>query len=261
MIVQSVSIPKPVLYAGATGGASSIPIKGKANFRYLKSDNVCEGVDLSIPMKVVQTTMNTSLFKEEFTRIPVWVKIHEVPLQVFDEDEISLIPSQNGNPIMLDSFTSSMCSNSWGRSIFARCLIKVKAKEVLKESITIGIPMPKDIGHVYDQYPKNAIATPTIDSTNDGFQTHIKPKVIFEPKAHRNSSNNRVPNVSSPANDGPFRNGVPKVSTSAKVDLYKEWEDVDSKEEVEVVYDESANLLKSTKTVASTSTASDFQNT
>ncbi|GKB06796.1 zinc knuckle CX2CX4HX4C containing protein [Tanacetum coccineum] len=56
--------------------------------------------------------MNTSLFKEELTRILVWVKLHDVPVQVFLEDGISLIATQIGKPIMLDSFTSLMCIDS-----------------------------------------------------------------------------------------------------------------------------------------------------
>jgi hypothetical protein len=56
--------------------------------------------------------------KEELTRIPVWVKLHGVPLQVFNEDGISIIATHIGTPIMLDSFTSSMCIDSWGRRSF-----------------------------------------------------------------------------------------------------------------------------------------------
>ncbi|GJV75159.1 hypothetical protein Tco_1506743 [Tanacetum coccineum] len=37
--------------------------------------------------------MSTRLCKEEFTRIPVWVKIHDVSLQVFSEDGINIIAS------------------------------------------------------------------------------------------------------------------------------------------------------------------------
>ncbi|GJZ12327.1 hypothetical protein Tco_0547557 [Tanacetum coccineum] len=47
---------------------------------------------------------------------------------------------------MLDSYTCSMCINSWGRSSFARCLIEVKADDVLKESITMGIPLTDGSG-------------------------------------------------------------------------------------------------------------------
>ncbi|GJU16088.1 zinc knuckle CX2CX4HX4C containing protein, partial [Tanacetum coccineum] len=51
-------------------------------------------------------TVNTSLLKEELTRILVWVKIHDVPLQVFSEDGISLIATNIGKLIMPDSYTS-----------------------------------------------------------------------------------------------------------------------------------------------------------
>ncbi|GJS13016.1 zinc knuckle CX2CX4HX4C containing protein [Tanacetum coccineum] len=34
-------------------------------------------------------SVSTSLLKEELTRIPIWVKLHDVPLQVFEEDKES----------------------------------------------------------------------------------------------------------------------------------------------------------------------------
>nr|GFC54874.1 hypothetical protein [Tanacetum cinerariifolium] len=39
------------------------------------------------PIILKKWTVNTSSLKEELNRIPVWVKIHGVPLQVFLEDE------------------------------------------------------------------------------------------------------------------------------------------------------------------------------
>ncbi|GKE85018.1 zinc knuckle CX2CX4HX4C containing protein, partial [Tanacetum coccineum] len=33
-------------------------------------------------------SMDTRLLKEELTRIPIWVKLHNVPIQVFEEDDI-----------------------------------------------------------------------------------------------------------------------------------------------------------------------------
>ncbi|GKE76436.1 zinc knuckle CX2CX4HX4C containing protein [Tanacetum coccineum] len=59
--------------------------------------------------------MNTRPCKEELTLIPVWVKIHDVPIQVFSEDGISLIASEI-------------------------------ADEALKDSITKGTPFPEGIG-------------------------------------------------------------------------------------------------------------------
>ncbi|GJZ06676.1 hypothetical protein Tco_0540469 [Tanacetum coccineum] len=93
-----------------------------------------------------------------------------------------------------------MCIDSWGRSSFARCLIEVKADEVLKESITMGIPLLdgpgfyketvrveyewkpprceqcKIFGHVHDQCPKTITVTPIVDKSNDGFQTVVNRK-------------------------------------------------------------------------------------
>ncbi|GKD70676.1 hypothetical protein Tco_1324766, partial [Tanacetum coccineum] len=55
-IVQSVFINfKPGSYAGAAGASSSKTKKGKANFCPLESANLCDGVELTIPLKVVET--------------------------------------------------------------------------------------------------------------------------------------------------------------------------------------------------------------
>nr|GFA63555.1 hypothetical protein [Tanacetum cinerariifolium] len=55
-------------------------------------------------------------------------------------DGISLIVAFIGKPIMLDSYTSFMCNDSWGRSSFARYLIEVNSEADLVDVVTIGIP-------------------------------------------------------------------------------------------------------------------------
>lgn len=92
------------------------------------------------PLILKKWSIGTRLCKEELTRIPIWVKLHDVPLQVFEDDGINLIASFIGKPIMLDSYTSSMCKDSWGRSSFARCLIEVGSVDELVDVITIGVP-------------------------------------------------------------------------------------------------------------------------
>ncbi|GJS52384.1 zinc knuckle CX2CX4HX4C containing protein [Tanacetum coccineum] len=155
-------------------------------------------------------SMDTRLLKDELTRIPIWVKLHDVPIQVFEEDGISLIATFIGKPVMLDSYTSSMCIESWGRSSFARCLIEVNSEVDLVDVVTIGIlslsedgftketirveyewrPPRCDIckifGHVHDYCPKKVVSshiattsnvvTPIVEKTNDGFQTVGKKK-------------------------------------------------------------------------------------
>ncbi|GJY34470.1 zinc knuckle CX2CX4HX4C containing protein [Tanacetum coccineum] len=150
-------------------------------------------------------SMDTRLLKEELTRISLWVILHDVPIQVFEEDGISLIATFIGKPVMLDSYTSSMCNDSWGRSSFARCLIEVNSEADLMDVVTIGIPsltgdgftketirveyewrpprcdICKIFGHVHDHCPKKMVSpsivtsftvvTPTVEKSNDGFQT------------------------------------------------------------------------------------------
>ncbi|GKC32202.1 hypothetical protein Tco_1039496 [Tanacetum coccineum] len=53
-------------------------------------------------------------------------------------------------PIMLDFYTSSMCIESWGRSSFARCLIEINVDDVLKESLTMGVPLTGGLGFTFE---------------------------------------------------------------------------------------------------------------
>ncbi|GJS65584.1 hypothetical protein Tco_0680148 [Tanacetum coccineum] len=85
--------------------------------------------------------------KVEVKKAPVWVKLHHVPIVAYSEIGLSLITTQIGKPIMLDSYTSNMYLSSWGRSTYARALIEVLANNEIMESLTIAIPVGKDKGH------------------------------------------------------------------------------------------------------------------
>ncbi|GJW33960.1 zinc knuckle CX2CX4HX4C containing protein [Tanacetum coccineum] len=162
------------------------------------------------PIILKKWSMDTRLLKEELTRILIWVKLHDVPIQVFEEDGIILIATFIGKPVMLDSYTSSMCNDLWGRSSFARCLIEVNSEADLVDVVTIGIPSLSEddftketirveyewrpprcdtckiFGHVHDYCPKKVVSppivatsnvvTPNAEKTNDGFQTVGKKK-------------------------------------------------------------------------------------
>ncbi|GJS42092.1 hypothetical protein Tco_0183373 [Tanacetum coccineum] len=154
------------------------------------------------PIILKTWTMGTRLLKEELSRIPIWVKFHDVPIQVFEEEGINLIASFIGKPIMFDSFTSAMCKESWGRSSFARCLIEVNSDAELVDVVTIGVPSLisedftketirveyewkpprcdtcKIFGHTIDHCPLKVVSStnanssnvvPPMDSANDGF--------------------------------------------------------------------------------------------
>ncbi|GJX73754.1 zinc knuckle CX2CX4HX4C containing protein [Tanacetum coccineum] len=100
-----------------------------------------------VPLILNMWSPNVDLKKDEVKTAPVWIKLHHVPIVAYTEVGLSLITTQIGKPIMLDSYTSNMCVSSWGRSSYARALIEVSADKELMESIVIAIPLGKDKGH------------------------------------------------------------------------------------------------------------------
>ncbi|GJX35089.1 cytokinin dehydrogenase 3-like protein [Tanacetum coccineum] len=97
-----------------------------------------------------------NLFNEDVSTIPVWVKLHGVPVTAFSDDGLSAIATKLGIPLMLDSYTSDMCIQSWGRSSYARVMIDLRADVELKDNIIVDMPRIKGEGHyicnVYVEY-------------------------------------------------------------------------------------------------------------
>ncbi|GKC14782.1 hypothetical protein Tco_1011564 [Tanacetum coccineum] len=87
---------------------------------------------------------NVILFKEDVSNVPVWVKLHGVHMTAFSEDGLSVIDTKFSTPLMLDSYTSNMCMQSWGISSYARAMIELRADVELKDTIVVA--MPKLVG-------------------------------------------------------------------------------------------------------------------
>ncbi|GKC42863.1 hypothetical protein Tco_1060585, partial [Tanacetum coccineum] len=105
------------------------------------------------PLLLNKWTPNLALSKDEVKKVPIWVKIHKIPAVAYSEDGLSLIASQIGKPIMLDAFTSSMCSDPWGRMGFARAMIEVSAENELKKEVTMAVPNVDGEGHTKQIMP------------------------------------------------------------------------------------------------------------
>ena len=99
------------------------------------------------PLILRKWSLNVPLTKNEVTTIPVWVKLHNVPIVAYSEVGLSLIATQVGKPVMLDSFTSSMCVDSWGRISYARALVEVCSNSELKKEVSMAIPLDDDSGY------------------------------------------------------------------------------------------------------------------
>ncbi|XP_022002776.1 uncharacterized protein LOC110900170 [Helianthus annuus] len=102
----------------------------------------------------------TKLEKKEVKKVQIWVKIHDVPIAAYTEDGLSMLATTIGEPKLLDSYTTSMCMDMWGRSSYARALIEVSAEKNLREEITMAIPVLEGDGFIkesmsveYEWYP------------------------------------------------------------------------------------------------------------
>ncbi|GJY50969.1 zinc knuckle CX2CX4HX4C containing protein [Tanacetum coccineum] len=189
------------------------------------------------PIILKKWPMDTRLIKEELTRISIWVKLHDVPIQVFEEDGISLIATFIGKPVMLDSYTSSMCNESCGKSSFARCLIEVVSPPIVTTS---------------------NVVTPTVEKTNDGFQTVGKKKKMKGKSKSTNGGQFTGPFVKhnvryepKVTTTSPKKGATYVGNTSQSSSMLKTTED--DEEDVENVHDESANLIHNTNSGGSSS--------
>ncbi|GJZ24857.1 zinc knuckle CX2CX4HX4C containing protein [Tanacetum coccineum] len=290
------------------GASAKDQPKGNSNFRPLVADLVFDGVNIFIPRKVVEMeqlgetwggpwmirnsliilkkwSMETRLLKEELTRIPIWVKLHDVPIQVFEEGGISLIATFIGKPFMLDSYTSSMSNDLWGRSSFARCLIKVNSEADLVDAVTIGIPsltgddftketihveyewkpprcdLCKIFGHVHDHCPKKVKKRKGKSNSINGGQLagpSVKQPFRYEPTTTTGAPKKGAINVGNASKSSSMLKTAGTSSKKDNITMSNSYsalndEEEDEEEDVENVYDESANLFPKTKIGGSSS--------
>ncbi|GJV60944.1 reverse transcriptase domain-containing protein [Tanacetum coccineum] len=136
------------------------------------------------PIILTKWTPSLSLTKDGVTNVPIWVKLHRVPVIEYSEDGLSLIATQVGKPIMLDAFTSSMCAESWGCISFACALIEVSSGFDLKSEVVMAIPNEEGNGHTqeviiveYEWKPPHCA-----DCKTFGHSLDTCPKSVREPK-------------------------------------------------------------------------------
>ncbi|GKA30197.1 retrotransposon protein, putative, ty1-copia subclass, partial [Tanacetum coccineum] len=114
---------------------------------------------------------DVNLLKEDVSTVPVWVKLHGVPVKAFGEDGLSAIATKLCTPLMFDSYTSDMCLQSWGRSSYAKAMIELCADMELKDNIVVAMPKITREGHYKcggetKNLKKTSQAPKGVDSTN-----------------------------------------------------------------------------------------------
>ncbi|GKF20274.1 hypothetical protein Tco_0068912 [Tanacetum coccineum] len=98
--------------------------------------------------------------KEDMCNVPVWVKFYDISITVFTKDGLSAIAMKLGTPLILDSYTTDMCLESWNRTSFARDMIELRSDVELKDTLVVDIPKLEGevFGHILDACPKKSVA-------------------------------------------------------------------------------------------------------
>ncbi|GJX78464.1 hypothetical protein Tco_0326613 [Tanacetum coccineum] len=148
------------------------------------------------------------------------------------------------SPIILKkcSMDTRLCKEE-GRSSFACCLIEIDAKDVLKESLTMGAPLIEGPGRVM------------MDSKRWFVGLSVKQNLRYEPKATTSASKKGATNAGNASKSSSMLKTTRTSSEKGKFttsNLYFALDD-ESEKDVENVYDESANLFPNSKTDESSS--------
>ncbi|XP_035830140.1 uncharacterized protein LOC110901221 [Helianthus annuus] len=197
-----------VLFGYFLGKRLAFPFKLKEGMDQVLQDG--PWLIRNIPLFLKQWTPNTELKKEELKKIPVWVKLHDVPLAAYTEDGLSLIASKIGCLKVLDIETTKMCLDSWSRSGYARAIVELDADKELKEMITMAIPNMEEGGFLKSEVRVEYEWKPPKCNPCNGFRSGInrrkgmkqhfhvneKTKFVYRPKKQAEKLNSNTPSSS-----------------------------------------------------------------
>ncbi|GJS50339.1 putative reverse transcriptase domain-containing protein [Tanacetum coccineum] len=140
---------------------------------------------------------DVNLLKENVGNVPVWVKLHGVLVTAFNEDGLSALATKLGTPLMLDSYTSDICLQSWGMQSYARAILSFG----LMWMKTPRCAFCKVFGHIQKECPKNPGLGVTKNLKKPSQASRgvpVGPKVRFKPaKEYKPVSKNPTANTSS----------------------------------------------------------------
>ncbi|GJV68874.1 retrotransposon protein, putative, ty1-copia subclass [Tanacetum coccineum] len=115
---------------------------------HYKQDKTITRQSINVKRHIFNVIGDTKKFEErdlniggdDVGNVSVWVQLHGVPITTFSEDGLSAIATKISTPLMLDSYTSDMCLQSWDRSSYARTMIELRADVELKDTIVVAMP-------------------------------------------------------------------------------------------------------------------------
>ncbi|GJU83307.1 RNA-directed DNA polymerase, eukaryota, reverse transcriptase zinc-binding domain protein [Tanacetum coccineum] len=139
------------------------------------------------PLVVQNWSVDLNLDNTELDRIPLWVKLCNVPLKTWTVNGISALASRLGKPLVMDSVTANKCKQGIGMVRYARVLIEVSAKKTLANDVEIvyknaeGMVQCKKTDKVeYDWKPpmrsECGVANPQVSKVSNNSKTMYQAK-------------------------------------------------------------------------------------
>ncbi|GJY05634.1 RNA-directed DNA polymerase, eukaryota, reverse transcriptase zinc-binding domain protein, partial [Tanacetum coccineum] len=89
------------------------------------------------PMVVQKWCIDMCLDKTEPKKIPVWIKMINVPMEAWSVKGISALASSVGKPVIMDEVTTKMCMTGVRRFGFARVVVEIDAEKGIKDKIEV----------------------------------------------------------------------------------------------------------------------------
>ncbi|GKB87837.1 cytokinin dehydrogenase 3-like protein, partial [Tanacetum coccineum] len=158
---------------------------------------------------ILKWHLDENISKEDVSNVLVWVKLHGVPITAFSDDGLSAIATKLGTLLLLDSYTSDMYMQSWGRSSYARVMIELRADVEMKENIVVAMPKITKESHYTCASEKKTVKKPSQASRG----VPVGPKMDFKSqKEYRPVT--KKPNTSSSGNKKKGVEPTIKVSNS-----------------------------------------------
>ncbi|GKC92279.1 RNA-directed DNA polymerase, eukaryota, reverse transcriptase zinc-binding domain protein, partial [Tanacetum coccineum] len=90
------------------------------------------------PLIVQKWDPEVVIVKESPCKIPIWIRLYNVPLEAWSIKGLSAISSRLGRPLMMDQMTSDMCKEGSGRLGYARVLVEIDASKSYLDKIEIN---------------------------------------------------------------------------------------------------------------------------
>ncbi|GKB26475.1 hypothetical protein Tco_0865876 [Tanacetum coccineum] len=180
LIVQSVSIQKPVSCTGAAVQIASTPIKGKANFHFMAPGKVCEGVDFTIPIMVVDEI--STRFENTLYGYFIGKRL-AFPVDVLKSGSWMI----RNIPIILKNWT--MDTRLLKEELTLVPVFKRKRFVLSTSGRHFVVIYAKYFVHDHDQCLKIIKVTLFVEKINDGFQTVVNKRKSSKKGAYNNFGN------------------------------------------------------------------------